>query len=182
MEEEADLRSHARYVCGCLDVIDALVRQGRVTRAEEQCARAFLRLRETPWAETTAVAPGSVLYLDHVSLAHFQHLRLLPKLEGSGFTVMIPLAEVVEGDRLIQYEALASRASAIVEYIRETLNDGIAKGHVILAPRSRNDENEDDPFHHPALDIIRASGLADVAVIDDRYLKHVFCQQARRRR
>jgi hypothetical protein len=80
MEEEADLSSHAGSLCGCLDVIEALARQGRVTRVEEARARAFLKLHETPWTHTAAIVPGSVLYLDGVSVAHFQHLGVLQSL------------------------------------------------------------------------------------------------------
>jgi len=170
MEEEADLGSHVTCVCGCLDVLDALVRQGRVTQAEEQRSRAFLKLHETPWAGTTAVESGSVLYLDGVSLAHFQHLRLLTRFEGSGFTVMLASSDIIEGDHRVRYEALAGRASAIIENIREALSDGIASGSVVIAPKSGNDDGEDSPFEHPALDIVRTSPHADVAVIDDRYL------------
>lgn len=170
MEEEADLGSHAAYVCGCLDVIDALARQGRVTRVEEQRARTFLRLHETPWTGTSGIAPGSVLYMDGVSLSQLQHLRLLSKFRASGFTVMIASSEVVEGDRRIGYEALADRATAIIDHIREVLSHGIASGKVILAPRSRNDDSDDRALDHPALDIIRVAALADAAIIDDRYL------------
>jgi len=170
MEEEADLSSHAGSLCGCLDVIEALARQGRVTRVEEERARAFLKLHETPWTHTVAIVPGSVLYLDGVSVAHFQHLGLLQKFEASGFTAIIPAEEVAEGDRLIRYEALAGRASAVVDHIRQALSDGIMNGRVVLAPRLGVDDENDDQFHHPALDIILVSGLADVAVIDDRFL------------
>ena len=169
MEEEADLGSHRPHVCGCLDVIDALVRHGCLTRAEECRARAFLSLHETPWTGIASVAPGSVLYMDSVSLSYFQHLRLLSKVEASGLAVVIPASEVAEGDRLIRYEALAERASAVIENIRTVLSNGIIDGKVILAPSSLNDGGEDDTLDHPAVDIIRITALAEVAIIDDRY-------------
>ena len=112
---------------------------------------------------------ASVLYMDSVALSYFQHLRLLPKFEASGFSVMIPASEVAEGDRLIRYEALADRSTAVIDHIREVLSDGIMNGKVILAPRSHNDGVEDDVRDHPAIDIIRVAALADSAVIDDRY-------------
>ena len=80
MEEEADLGPHRTYVCGCLDVIDALVQRGRLTRAEEHRARTYLSLHERPWSGISVVGPGSVLYMDSLALSYFQHLRLLPKV------------------------------------------------------------------------------------------------------
>ncbi len=169
MEEEADIGLHKTYVCGCLAVIDALVQQGRLTRAEERRARTFLNLHETPWAENPAVAPGSVLYIDSVSLLYFQHLRLLPKFEASGFSLMISANHIAEGDRLIKYEALAERANAVIDHIREVLRNGIMNGKVRLAQRVQNEGPTDAALDHPAIDIIRIANCADVAVIDDRY-------------
>jgi hypothetical protein len=169
MEEEVDLGPHARFICGCLDVVEALVRQGRLTRAEEQRARAFLKLHETAWTSSTSVASGTVLYLDGLSVSHFQHLGVLSKFEASGFTVMISTVDVDEIERRIRYEALAVRADAIVEHIRGALSDGIANGKVVLAPTLRKTDTEESPLHHPAFDVVRAAALADVAIIDDRF-------------
>ena len=169
MEEEADIGPHRTYVCGCLAVIDALVQQGRLTRVEERRARTFLSLHETPWPGNSVVAPGTVLYVDSVSLLSFQHLRLLPKFEASGLSLMISANQIAEGDRLIRYEALAERANAVIDHVRQVLSDGIMNGKVRLAPRLQNDDATDAALDHPAIDIIRIAGLADVAVIDDRY-------------
>ncbi len=171
MEEEAELGSHIQFVCGCLDVVEALVRQGRVTEAEEGRAKAYLKLQEKPWDEVTGlVAPRAVLYLDGLSLAHFHHLGILGKFEASGFTVMIPSSDLAESLRLIRYATLLESADVVVNGIRETLGDGIASGKVVLTPKLKANENGADAFHHPALDIVRTAGLADVAVIDDRFL------------
>jgi len=111
------------------------------------------------------------LYLDGVSLAHLQHLRLLPKFDSTGFTVVIAADDVVDADRRIAYESLIGRATMALENIREILRDGIAAGTVVLAPRVDDKANDpEDLLHHPALDVIRAAALADAVVVDDRYL------------
>jgi len=168
MQEVADLGDHAARMCGCLDVVDALVRLGRLTRAEEQRARAFLKLHERDTSAATALPPGAVLYLDTVSLAYLQHLRLLSTFEGSGFTVHIAATDVAEGDRRIRFQALARRRAEVVEHIRESLARGIASGAVVVAP-IREADGEDDPLDHPALDAIRIGHLADAVVVDDRF-------------
>ena len=169
MQEEADLGLHGARLCGCLDIIDALVRQGCLTRAEEERARAFLSRHEISWPDVSSVAPDSVLYLDSVSLTYFQHMRILSKFEASGFTALIGPAAVVEVDRLLQYEALVDRAGAIVESLRAVLANGIAEGKVILASASARGEAANGATDHPCLHIVRDAALADVVVIDDRY-------------
>jgi hypothetical protein len=169
MEEEAKLGSHSASLSGCLDVIDVLVRQGRLARAEEQRARTFLRLHERP-SNASPIMPGSVLYLDGVSVSRLQHLRLLPRFEASGLTAIIPSSELIEGDRRIRYDALTERANAIIDDVRQSLSDGVANGRVILAPKSPHDDGEDRTLSHPALDILRVAELADSVIVDDRYL------------
>ena len=169
MHEEADLGPDAARLCGCLEIIDVLARQGCLTRAEEDRARTFLARHETGGTDASPVTPESVLYLDSVSLSYFQHLRILSKFEASSFTVLIGPAAVVELDRLLQYEALADRAGLIVESIRAILATGIAKGKVTLASAAAAGEAPDGAAEHPCLHIVRDAALADVVVIDDRY-------------
>ena len=169
MEEEADIGSYRTYVCSGLAVVDVLARTGRLTRAEERRARNFLTRRDVPWTGESPVRAGSVLYLESVSLSYFQHLRLLPKFEASGFSVMLPANEIAESDRLIRYDALAGRADAVLDHIREVLSSGITNGKVRLGPRLPDDDARDGELAHPAVDIIRVAGLADAAVVDDRY-------------
>ena len=168
MHEEADLGPDAARVCGCLEVVDVLSRQGCLTRAEEDRARRFLDRQETAGTSASCVAPESVLYLDSVSLAYFQHLRILSKFEASAFTVLIGSAAVAEVDRLLQYEALADRAGLIVESIRAILATGIAEGKIALASAVVAGEGSDGTVEHPCLHIVRDATLADVVVIDDR--------------
>ena len=169
MDEEADLGSYRPYVCGCLDVIDALVLQGRLTRMEERRARTFLNLHETPWPESCTIRPGTVLHMDSVSLSYFQHLRLLPKLDASGFTVVIPAGVVADADRLIRHEALTDRATAVIDHVRSVLSKGISEERIFLGPRPRTDDARNDGFDHPGIDVVRIAPLVDAAVIDDRY-------------
>ena len=102
MEEEADLGKHVDYVCGCLDVIDAMALRGQLTQAEEQHARAFLRLREKPWPNPNAIEPGAVLYLDQLSVSYLQHLGLLARIQASGFTGFVPASLVLRDDNFLR--------------------------------------------------------------------------------
>ncbi|QWG22207.1 hypothetical protein KMZ93_19815 [Bradyrhizobium sediminis] len=170
MEEEAELGRHEDSVCGCLDLVDALVRQGQLTEAEQQHARAYLALHEKAWPTAKRIEPGAILYLDELAVSYLQHLHLLSRLQPAGFTAILPLGEILQAERLIKYEALSNRAAAVIEKIRHTLSDGISANKVKLAPESRNREDRSpqlDP--HPSFDVIETAELVDVVVIDDRY-------------
>ncbi|MDF0585041.1 PIN domain-containing protein [Bradyrhizobium yuanmingense] len=170
MEEEAELGSHEPFVCGCLDLVEALARQGQLTVAEQQHARAYLSLHEKAWPSEKRIDPGAVLYLDELAISYLQHLHILPKLQPAGFTAIVPPAEVLQADRLLRYEALSNRAAAAIEGIRHTLSAGISADKVKLAPEAKGAEQRHgrlDP--HPSFDVIETAGLVDVVVIDDRY-------------
>ena len=103
MEEEAKLGKHEDFVCGCLDLVNALARQGQLTETEQQHARAYLTLHEKAWPASRLIEPGAILYLDELAVSYLQHLHLLPKLQSAGFTGIIPLSEIVQADQLIRY-------------------------------------------------------------------------------
>ena len=173
MQEEADLGPHVARLCGCLDIIDVFAQQGWLTRAEEERSRTFLARHEIERSDVSSVAPESVVYLDSLSLAYFQHLRVLSKFEASGFTALIGPPAVAEVDRLLQYEALADRAGAIIDRIRGVLATGIGEGKVILASATTPGDVPENSVEHPCLNIVRDAALADVVVIDDRYFNRV---------
>jgi len=106
MEEAAELRDHVAHVCGCLQVVEALVRQSQLTQTEEQRARAYLTLREELWPVTNTIQAGAVLYLDELSLSYLQHMGLLSKIHAAGFLCIIPPSVVSQADRFIAYESL----------------------------------------------------------------------------
>ena len=174
MEEEADLGDHVNHVCGCLDLVNALVSRGQLTQAEEQRARAYLALHEKPWPNPKTIEAGALLYLDELSVTYLQHLHLLPKIQGAGFTGIIPSGEISQGDHLIRYESLADRATSVIEDIRRALSEGIESGKVVLAAASKNDDERFNRIqHHPTFEIIEAAALADAVVIDDRYFNQL---------
>jgi hypothetical protein len=128
-------------------------------------------MHERRSSDGVAIADNAVLYLDGVALSHLQHLRLLSKFESTGFTVLIPEDDVEEADRRIGYEALVGRAVAHLDRIRDILRERIEAGKIVLAPMPPGGRDDDDNWlHHPALDIVRCAPLADIVVVDDRYL------------
>lgn len=170
MEEDADLSKYAAYLCGCTEVITALVQRGQLTQAEEQRARSYLKLHETPWPTTVPVRPGARLYLDGLSVTYFQHLGILRKLRDAGFTVIVLPADLDQSDNFTRYEDLSRRALSIIDDLRQSLATGIASGKVALAPSVTELGSQSDRLQsHPSFEILNAARIADVLIIDDRH-------------
>lgn len=170
MEEEANLGVHSATFCDCMDVVDALVRQGQLTQTEEQDARAYLKLRERAWPHSTTIELGARLFLDELSVTYLQHLKLLGKLQSAGFEGIVPPAEISQGEDFARYEDVAKRATPVVEYIRRILAEGILSGKVLLAPAIKYEESNAKKLrNHPAIGIVAAAALTEVVIIDDRF-------------
>ncbi len=170
MEEHADLRKYTNHLCGCAEVITALVQRGQLTQAEEQRARSYLKLHETPWPTTVSIRPGARLYLDGLSVTYFQHLGILRKLRDAGFTAVILPADIDQSDNFVRYEDLSRRALSIIDDLRQSLAAGIANGKVVLAPSVTEQGSQRDRLQsHPSFEILNAARIADVLIIDDRH-------------
>lgn len=170
MEEEADLGEHLSHVCGCIDVVIALARQGQLTQVEEQRARSYFVSREQPWPRAIAIEPSAVLYLDGLSVTYLQHLGILAKIHAAGLTAVVPRDEILQGDRLAQYETLSGRATDIIDNICRTFAAGISSGKIVLAPSTRGGNRSNDGIqHHPTFEVMGSAELADILIIDDRY-------------
>lgn len=171
MEEQADIGRHAARVCGCLEVVEALTKFGQLTAQEKDHAVSYLRLHEQPWSHVIEIERDAVLYLDPLSVTYLQHLKLLPKLRAAGLTAAIPRSEINESDNLTDHEDLTAKATNILDGLRKVLAAGIADGTVLVAPFTRdNSKDLAGPLQrHPTFELMRASQLADVTVIDDRH-------------
>jgi hypothetical protein len=168
LQEEAELGTHAGVVCGCVDVVDVLVRHGALTASEEQRARSFLAIHETS-SVAVNVSDGSVLYADSIALGRLQHLGLLEKIYAAGLSVVISKHVAAEAKRRIQYQVLAGRASEVIEQIRETLSAGVQSGKVTVAARRNVDDAVYDNDRLPLVEL-ELYRLADAAIVDDRFV------------
>jgi hypothetical protein len=170
MEEDADLSKYADHLCSCGDVVSALVQRGQLTQAEEQRARSYLKLHETPWPIAVPVRPGAQLYLDGLSVTYFQHLGVLRKLRDAGFNAIVLPTDIDQSDNFVRYEDLSRRALSIIDDVRHSLAAGIASGKVVLAPSVTEQVNQSDRLQsHPSFEILNAARAADVLIIDDRH-------------
>lgn len=175
MQEEANLTGYESRLCGCLAVVEKLVERGELTATTAQNCKAYLSLHERPWPNEVAIEDSAVLYLDDVTVSHFQHLELLPKLRRAGFTAYVSKNKIDDSDALIEYESQAEKAASLVENLRLQLRKGLDSGRIKIGRQVRlqdNDPEEDEISlkAHPTMAILGLSAVADAVVIDDRAL------------
>lgn len=166
MEEEADLSDFSNHLCGCRDIVEALVVRGQLTASEANIARTYLASHERPWPTPPAIESGAVLYLDSVAVSSLQHVGVLGKLQRGGFTVFIPSSQAFEWRDVVGYERLAANALSTLEGIRKWLAHGIERGHVVLTAKQNYDDDRLDAFER---EIFAGAAKADAVVVDDRF-------------
>lgn len=171
VEEDADLSAYRDRFCSCIAIVDKLVARGKLSRAEEARAQAYLSLHEQPRVDEPVVADGAELLLDDLSVSYFDHLRLLDRLADAGFTVRISQREVTGADNLIAYEQVADEVVRIIDKLRAELAKAIEAGRVTVAAQSDGHaEDEDNVRSHPTYGVMSLADEVEAIVIDDRGL------------
>lgn len=168
LDENADVSGYEAWIAGCCDLVAALQRLGQLTRAEEEQAGAYLGLHERPWPHTTVIQPGATLYLDGLSVDYLQHLKLLGRLHGAGFSVVVAASEIEEGDALVRHQEFAERAGQIIEQVRAVLASGLADGRVRLGRLEASSGTA--RIDHPTATFFELAPSVDALIVDDRFL------------
>ena len=172
MQEEADLSEYESCLCSSVAVVNRLVHKGVLTRGEGEIARVALNMREVQWRSEPEIADEALLYLDDLTVSHFEFLGLLSKLHRAGFTAVVSNSEIEEADDLISYDQKASDVVSMVNRLRLRLQEGFESEKVRLGKAIRN-EDTDGPEHvssHPTVDLLKLVADADVGVVDDRFI------------
>ncbi|WP_180901452.1 HTH domain-containing protein [Martelella soudanensis] len=171
MKENADLSEFSDVLCGCGDVITALLAQGQLTDEEAKRARDYLDLHEVPWEQTPPIRTGATLLLDDLAISTLQHLCLIGSLGGAGFRIGIPRGHVERVDALIRHQAYANGTIEHIERIRTALADGIASGKVRVGPEAADEDEEIARVaQHPTAGVFGLAPMVDLIIVDDRAL------------
>lgn len=173
MTEIAEIGAYEHVLCSCTDVVERLAQLGTISSAQAKSARAALEVREEQWPNAPAICPGAHLYLDDLAVSHFEFLGLLDKLHRAGFVAFISRTEVREASDLISYSKVAGEVVATVEQVRAKIAEGIRSGKVVLGTLAAGESDNDDlnAFNtNPTMGTLRLVDVADVAIIDDRFV------------
>lgn len=170
MNEFANVAGYESHLAGCRDLVSALRRLGYVTAAEEKRCTTYLGLHELPWPHSPTIHDNAVLFLDDVTVAYLQHLRLLDRIKRAGFTVFVSTSGQEDADVLVNHEAFSDAAQAIVEDIRRAIADGFAAGKIGFGAFPHEPEGDPGWKNHPSACLFDLAPLVDGFVVDDRAL------------
>lgn len=168
MEEMADLTPYEACLCSCQAVVDALRLKGKITAAEEQRARSYLKLHEERWPNEPRIRDGATLFLDDLSTTYLRTTDILGKLKGAGFTTYITKSLDDQDNQLLAYESFASEQLATIENIRAVLAPALANGRIemIASP----DLDSEDAQLQAQLNFLATDKPVDAFVVDDRFI------------
>jgi len=171
MRENADLSAYGDVVCGCSEVITALLAEGHITPEEASRANSYLRVHELPWPDAPTIQPGATLLLDDLAVSYLQHLELLSTLGTAGYRVVFSEGHAERVDALIRHESYANATLEHIESVRASLAQGIADGRVIVGPEGVDEElTLTNIGRHPTAGVFALAGVVDLLVVDDRAL------------
>ena len=170
MGEEADLTHFRDLICSCGAVIDALKRKGMLTAAEEEYARAYLRLQERPWPSEPSIGADTQLFLDTVSISHLRASNVLTKFKTAKMKVFVTQSDDEEANSLIAFDSLTSDLLLVIERNSRRPQQGPDFGPSTGCQGSASARRPpiSDPSHLRA--ILALSRPVDAIVVDDRYV------------
>jgi len=170
IDDEVDLSAHAAVLSSCLSVVEKLKQKGQITTKEEEHARAYLHVHETPWPNQPDISDAAVLYLNDLAVTYFLHLGLLGKLKAAGLRAFVSHRTVSEKDTLISYERISSELITIIEDMRASLNSRINSGQIKVGrSRSFDKPEERSVLEHPTIGVFALVANCDLVTVDDRF-------------
>ena len=176
MEEEVDLTEHAHVLSSCIAVVNMLRQKAQITAEEEKRACAYLSLHEKPWPHQPVITDGAVLYLDHLAITYFLHLRMLGKLKTAGFRPIVLPRTISETNALIAYESIADNVMQAIEQIRSAVSSRINSGVIRVGKRHKAIELDEQLISvHPSFEVIELARNCDSIITDDRFLNQNSC-------
>lgn len=168
MEEEADLGEYQHLIAGCIDVVEALFRDGHITESEFSRARDYFRLNELSWEREAEIPSNCTLYLDDLAVMYFQHLEILGVV-AANFRTIVPKIDSRLNLNLVEYESRANAALRTLDEMRNIIRQQMEKGRVSIGRRGSNrGEDQEISRHHPTIELAALIGDVDAMLIDDR--------------
>jgi hypothetical protein len=173
LEEVADLSSYSDVMTDTRAALD-LVR-AKVVATVAQGAEAYLSQVDQGWSSKPNLTNRSTVYLDHLTVAYFDHVGILAPFADAVAEVYVTQDIESEANAVLRASEISENLLAAIDRIRSVLNEGLEKRTVVFS--SRKPLDDDDDAHDnaydrrfPSLDIMADLRDVDVVVCDDRFL------------
>ena len=167
MEEHAELGAMATLVTDPVDVVNALLRDGRITHTKRDAGLDYLQ-RTGSTARRDVIA-GAPLFVDGLALQYLQQANLLQPLINSEHVVSIHQSTVDEWRALLATEPQTEEMKIALDDIRLVLRDGLISGKVQFLTKSRRQRGQlNEIALLPVMDLLEDISPVEAAVVDDR--------------
>lgn len=162
--EPVSLDAFSSNLCSCSAVVDALEREGRLTKAELNRARAYLARTDGIWPNEPVVERGATLYLSDLAVSYFRYVGVLEKLGALDLTVVIAQSELDEAAALRQWDSYASKTATQIDRIGAVIAKAYGAGRLLFdsAP-----DIEDEA--QSARTLTQLAERSDLLICDDRF-------------
>ncbi len=169
MEVEADIKDHRYLLSGCKDVIDALLKGGRITTEAAASALSYIALHEQTWGRGDPLVLGQKLYLDDLTVSTFQHLQIL-ELVAANFHCIVPKIGSRLSENLLEYQGLTNSVAKHLADVREILRQGVEGGKVVVGPRGVEPLADDERLNRsePTIELLTLPSAVEAILVDDR--------------
>ncbi|MBL8297918.1 MAG: hypothetical protein JNN30_06150 [Rhodanobacteraceae bacterium] len=169
-DKKADLGAAKPLFRSCVELVRSLHHHGLIGDDVRDQAFSYLTRSDQGLPDDSTIELGACLYLDDITVTHFQRLNLWRTLKNGGFRLFVHADVVAEAMSLREFEASTGHLTALIEAICQFMIDGQEQGRVLFlrAPkRGADDESDSDSrFLLPQLGECE-SGVGAI-VVDDR--------------
>jgi tetratricopeptide (TPR) repeat protein len=165
---DADMSAHAPMLCDMHSVLSALVDHNVIDEESERAAQQYFTLQDKGWLQSAKPDPTRPLFVDGLSLAYLQTVRLLPALLSAFKDVRIHVSTEEEATALIEHDRHAQDVLQIIETVRQAVRAANADRKVLFASRRSNTDGNDFDDIASTVNLVSDLGGADAVVVDDR--------------
>ncbi|BDU21586.1 hypothetical protein DYGSA30_30430 [Dyella sp. GSA-30] len=167
---EADLSAHASVLRSLHELVAALAQSSLLDDRQRERSSHFLRGHDTGWPFDQSIAPGALLYLDDVSVAHLHTLGLWESA-GEMFRLRIHPETQREALALSQQADSEEKLEEALEEIRRFLVEGQKAGKVQFLWRPAEEappESSAETRRFLMLQALEPEAKVEAIVVDDR--------------
>ncbi len=169
MEEHAALGQLASLVIDPIDVANALLRDGYITKT--MCDEGVDYLQRTGSIARSAVIDASPLFIDGLAFQYLQQAKLLQPLINSGHVISIHQSTVDEWHALLATEPQTEEMKAALDDIRLVLREGLMSGKVQFLTQSKRQRGQLDEIELlSVMDLLEDVSPVEAVAVDDRML------------
>jgi hypothetical protein len=175
---DADLSEHAGRLADMHTLVAVLRDNGAIDATQEDTARRYFTLQDKGWPSSARPDVDRPLYLDGLSVTYLQTVGLLDIVLGTFSQVYVHGSTEEEASALIEHDTHVIEVLRVIDAIRDSIRKAQAANKIVFGPRrlkaqddsEREEDQGEEVFESPTLNLVSDLMKSDVAIVDDRAL------------